>query len=84
MKLHLAGKRWTLRFVPRLAVDGDCDPPAARNKAIRIAQQLHGERRLAVLIHEMLHATHWSLDEAWIDAVSTDIARALWRLGYRA
>jgi len=84
MRLRLAGKQWILRFVPHLAVNGDCDSPDTRNKTIRIAQQLRGEERLAVLIHEMLHATNWNLDETWVEKASTDIARALWRLGYRA
>jgi len=44
---------------------------------------LVGERRLEVLIHEMLHACYWDLDEEAIDITARDIARVLFRLGYR-
>jgi len=44
---------------------------------------LTGERELEVLIHEMLHACHWDLDEEAITETSEDLARVLFRLGYR-
>jgi len=79
----LCGKRWQLRFVPRLNADGECDAPGHVGKAIRIAARLRGQRRLAVLIHEMLHACGWPLDEEFVDQAAHDIAHVLWRLGYR-
>lgn len=81
--LTLNGKRWQLREVPRLNADGECDAPTTRGKAIRIAARLRGERRLEVLIHEMLHACNWTIDEDHIAQTAADIARVLWRLGYR-
>ena len=45
---------------------------------------MHGEERLEVLIHEMLHAAYWDLDESAIEGAAADVARVLWRLGYRS
>jgi hypothetical protein len=86
-QITVLGKRWRLKFVPRAVVghrrDGTCDSPKDKNKTIHIAQSLKGERLLDVLIHEMLHAADWHKDEEWISTVASDMARALWRLGYR-
>ena len=83
MIVRLVGKRWRLQFVPRLADDGRCDPPDRPHKTISIARRLRGERQLDVLLHELLHACNWQLDEEHITQTATDIARVLWRLGYR-
>lgn len=83
MNLHLCGRRWRLVFVPRLNADGECDPPDTVSKAIRIAKRLRGQRLLEVLVHEMLHACGWPIDEQFITRAAEDIGRNLWRLGYR-
>lgn len=85
VKLRLAGRLWRLLFVSKLPqdIEGFCDNPAKKDKCIRVLRHLRGERKLTVLIHEMLHATNWELAEHHVDQVSMDIARALWRLGYR-
>jgi hypothetical protein len=63
--------------------DGCCDDPRERGKEIRIVQSLKNERRLDVIVHEILHAADWHKDEEWVETVASDIARTLWRLGYR-
>jgi hypothetical protein len=82
----ILGKRYQIRYVGTSELgrnaDGMCDEPSAVNKAIRIRQTLTGERRLEVLIHEMLHAADWHKDEQWVSHVARDIARALTRSGY--
>jgi hypothetical protein len=80
----ILGKRWRLRFT-KLArgTDGECDAPTDPDKEIRIAQGLGEKTQLETLIHEALHAADWSKDEAWVEQVGCDIARLLWRLGYR-
>ena len=83
MIAQLVGKRWALRFVPRLHADGRCDAPDVRGKQILIANRLRGKRQLDVLIHEMLHACNWQIDESYISQMASDIAQVLWRLGYR-
>ena len=60
-----------------------CDPPNEPGKRIRIRQGLKGERELDTLIHELMHAAHWDLDEQAVNDTAEDIARVLWRLGYR-
>lgn len=84
MRVKVLGKYWRLRFVPNLANRGDCDGPATRHKEIRLAAGLHGEERLEVLLHELLHAAGWHIDEAFVERFAGDAARALWRLGYRS
>ena len=81
MRMRLRGRYWTLhRGNPGLGNDGLCDPAT---KTITVRSTLRGELELDTLIHEMLHACHWDLDESAIEETATDIARALWRIGYR-
>jgi len=62
---------------------GECSDPNASSPMIRYYVGLSGERRLDVLIHEMLHGCFWDMSEEAIQFPATDIARALWRMGYR-
>ena len=81
MRCRLRGKYWEIRRdkLPS-KLDGLCDPNAKR---ITIQPNLTGERELDVLIHEMLHACHWDLAEESITETASDLARVLFRLGYR-
>lgn len=85
MRLRILGRFWRLVFVPRLPQRsrGECDPPSLPGKEIRVVSRLRGEERLEILLHEMLHASQWHLDESYVEAIANDMARALWRLGYR-
>lgn len=83
MHVHLCGKRWKLRFTTLHINHGECDSPCLPGKEIRIDRRLKGQHKLDILIHEMLHATDWRADEEHIAQSASDIARALWRLGYR-
>lgn len=81
MRFRLRGRYWTItRGKLDKTQDGLCD---ASTRRITIRQSLTGERELDVLIHEMLHACHWDLDEQAITETASDIARVLTRLGYR-
>jgi hypothetical protein len=82
--LQIAGKRWRLRFVKGLGTDvGQCDSPSTPQKEIRILASLSGIEKLDTIIHEFFHAANWHVDEEFTDAFATDLARTLWRLGYR-
>lgn len=83
--LTIRGRRWRLvrRRLKNQGIDGLCDSPAEPDREILVDATLTGERELDVFVHEMLHAAFWDLDEAAIADTATDIARALWRLGYR-
>jgi hypothetical protein len=84
MKATLRGKRYKVRRC-RMPTDalGWCDPPDHPGKEIRICHTLKGEKELDVTIHELLHACFWDMDETAINDSATDIARVLWRMGYR-
>lgn len=84
MKIKLLGKCWNLVRKPLQNCDGLCDNPKVANKTITVDSRLKGQRELEILLHEMLHAVDWHKDEeSFIEPVAEDIARALWRLGYR-
>lgn len=83
MIVSLLGKRWRIRRTWLKDHFGDCSAPHTKNKEIRVHSQLKGQKELEVYLHEMLHACNWHLDEEWIEAAGHDLARALWRLGYR-
>lgn len=81
MRCRLRGRYWTIqRDKLPSSQDGLCD---ATTRTITVRRSLAGERELDVLIHEMLHACHWDLDEQAITETASDLARVLTRLGYR-
>lgn len=89
MQVTIRGKRFTMRWVTRLTDGkgnerrGDCDPPHETSKTIRIRKGLDEHEEFDTYIHELLHAGLWDLDEDVVERLATDIARTLWRLGYR-
>jgi len=83
MRVTVCGKRWNLKFVALKVNRGDCSPPESARKVIRVHAGLRGEERLEVLLHELLHASHWIVDEEHVRRSAVDIARVLWRVGYR-
>ena len=84
MHVTILGKRYRLRFVkldPR--THGECDDPSTPGKEIRIAKGIGEKETLDTIIHEALHAADWHKGEPWVEQVASDVARILWRLGYR-
>ncbi len=82
MLVTMLGKRWRIRFVS-MKDYGECDPPSKTGKEIRIRKGLKGEILLDTILHELAHAADQSKDEEWVNEMASDMARALWRLGYR-
>jgi len=84
MHVTVRGKRWEMVFEK---VTGDavgfCEHPDKKNKRIVIHHKLSGPETLRVITHEIMHAAYWDLDEEAIDTATTDLARILWKLGYR-
>lgn len=80
----ILGKRWRLRFT-RLAkgTDGECDHPSTPGKEIRVRKGMSEQDTLETIVHECLHAADWHRSEPWVEEVGRDVARLLWRLGYR-
>lgn len=86
MRVKILNRCWDLVFKAGLPkdCDGECDPPTRPGKQIRVRVSLRGEARLSTLIHEALHAFAFDhLDESVVDKFGNDLARILWRLGYR-
>ena len=84
MRIKIRGKVWEVVYPTNMANRGLCDAPETKGKKIRILAALRGEERLEVLIHEMLHAAAWHhLDETFVTDCAADVARALWKIGYR-
>lgn len=48
-----------------------------------IERDLDQKIGLETIIHECLHACNWCVGEEKIEITARDIARFLWRLGYR-
>jgi hypothetical protein len=84
MRVRLNGKYWTLRFVPNMRDYGDMvDPGKVRGRIIRVATWQGEQDRMDTTIHEALHALLPFADEECVTKTATDLARLLWRLGYR-
>ena len=64
--------------------DGVCFDPNQPGKCIIMRPSLNGKRELETALHESLHACFWDLDcDGAIHPAAADIAKFLWRLGYR-
>jgi len=77
------GRRYRIRRVPRLNDAGKCDHPEAPDKEIIIRLGQRGIDELDTVLHEVGHACFWDLSEEAIGDGMTDIAKFLWREGYR-
>lgn len=63
---------------------GICDDPKKKTPIILIRTHLKPVKELDTCIHEMLHASGYDfLAEEWVERTATDIARALYKLGWR-
>jgi len=64
--------------------DGVCEfPRSNRRPALRVSIDINTRKGLETLLHECLHAEVWAKTEEVVDRASYDIARLLWRLGFR-
>jgi len=87
MQISIRGKKWQLLFLKKNTPSydrGQCDPPDWRRKQIRIypAALKTDHRLLETLIHEMLHAACWDLDEELVEGFSHDCTRVLLKCGF--
>lgn len=83
MQIRIRGKTWSFVRKKIKGVYGMCDSPEAHKKQISVDPDLTGEEELGSILHECSHAAFWDLKEEAIDEATADIARVLWRLGYR-
>jgi hypothetical protein len=81
MRCRLRGKYYTLKFARlKRPLMGLCNWD---ERTITIANRLGGEVELDTIIHELLHACQPDLAEDTVEQTATDVARVLFRLGYR-
>lgn len=86
IRVTIAGRRWMIRYAPAREMPGalgDCSHPPGRHPTIRIRSNLRSLRKLDAEIHELLHASRPELDEEAVDRTASEIARALWKIGWR-
>jgi hypothetical protein len=88
MRFKIRGQPFALKFTPESAMgdnDGDCGPPRTDGKVrrIRIRDNLPEAKELEIIIHELWHGAVWDLDEETITRSARDVAKVLWRLGWR-
>ena len=83
--IRLRNKRYRFLKTKLLPKDswGSCSDPAFTKRIIKIHKNLKGIKEFEVIVHEMLHACFWDIDESVIREVGIDISHALWKLGYR-
>ena len=62
-------------------LDGNCDTDD--HYWLIIERDLSKRVGLETAIHEALHACRWTAREKAVETTARDIARFLWRLGYR-
>jgi hypothetical protein len=78
MRVKVLGKYWDLSFPPNLGSnDGLCQGPANKAKKMYVQGGLRGEEFLDTIIHEMIHAAGWHLDEPFVTQFAADLAKVL-------
>jgi hypothetical protein len=79
-KVFIGREKWTILRckVPRDRW-GDCNHD---EKTIRVSDRLSGTCLLNVLLHEMIHARWWCLDEGEVDEFAEEAAGVLESFGF--
>ena len=82
MIVKVLGKVWTIKFVTSQALGGKrwgwCDN---ETNEIWLWNGLKGKRAVEILLHELIHAACWHLDEEFVDQAAKDFATALSKMG---
>lgn len=79
--MYINEQRWKI-VRTKLPPDrlGDCD---YESRTIRIAKYLHGEALLNTLIHEIIHARWYDLDESAVLDISDTLAAVIYAENFR-
>lgn len=85
IRLTIAGKRWTIRFVRKIMSGGvECDGLCVYEKSeIRIRSGLEGQDLVDTVLHEVMHAAGIILHEDFVTQTAADMASALYHKGIR-
>jgi len=93
MRVVVAERTWNLSFQKYIGGkrpgrpkgdDGSCSRPDRTPRTILVRDDLRGKRLVDALIHELLHAGAWVLDEEVVEELATDIARVLYHKDVQA
>ena len=86
MHITVRKKRWNLVFKNLTKADhwGFCEDPGKPGKKIVIDSSISGQKRIEILVHELTHSANWDFAEEAVQETAKDIARILWKLGYRS
>lgn len=77
------GKRWKVRYRKMADCHGLTDAPQEPGKEIWLDPRTDGIEHLSTLLDEGIHCCQWDLDNEIVAEIATDLARWLWRMGYR-
>ena len=85
MRVRICGHVWDVQEVSpsrakRFGGKGVCNRV---RRTVRVNANLPDRKSLDTVIHELLHAAEWNMSEEWVTSTADDIARVLWRLGWR-
>lgn len=83
MKFRLFKRVWRLFFVEEVDEAGSLGETDNEKRWILVQQDLRGQGRLVILLHEMLHAGNWRKSEQDVIDLSKAMGKVLWDLGYR-
>lgn len=77
-RIRIDGRRWLLVIGARLRDRwGDCDPPDSKRRRIRVSDQARGTAFVDTLIHELIHARWWSIDEQEVTEFAAEVTAVL-------
>lgn len=85
----VAGKRWSLLFSTTKELSllrdawGFTTDPTGKGRCIVLRKSLAGKQLMETVVHEVLHASAWPIDEDTVERYAADVTRILWRLGFR-
>lgn len=86
LKVKIGSKTWFIQFVRSRDIPadryGDCGY-AGGTPIIRVRRALRNRAALEILLHEVLHASRPELSEEAVTTTAIDLARVLWKRGYR-
>jgi len=79
----IRGKRWVVLPWTDRRTCPTCEAPTTRQRAIRVPKgPPYTEERLGYLLHEIMHAGLWDIDEAAVTELAQDAAALARRLGW--
>lgn len=79
-RVHIGGRVWRLDAAAPLRLAqcwGDCDPPTKARPEIRVSRRAVGLEFVETLLHELIHARWWALDETEVSEFAEEAVAVL-------